>query len=58
MKECPGDRDPVGGATCVPYTRRSADGKVLRRDLAGFQDRKDDFGRAQCRQSADSRFDG
>jgi len=36
--------NPVGGATDVQYTRRSADGKVLRRVLTGIRDREVDFG--------------
>ncbi|HQX49524.1 MAG TPA: hypothetical protein PLY87_22185 [Planctomycetaceae bacterium] len=39
----PGE-NPVGGATGVQYTRRSADGKVQRRELASIQDQEVDFG--------------
>jgi len=36
--------NPVGGATGVQYTRRSADGKAQRRELASIRDREVDFG--------------
>ncbi|HQX52995.1 MAG TPA: hypothetical protein PLR25_23950, partial [Planctomycetaceae bacterium] len=39
----------VGGATGVQYTRRSADGKVQRRELASIRDREVDFGQVPRR---------
>jgi len=35
---------PVGGATGVQYTRRSADGKAQRRERASIWDREVDLG--------------
>ena len=42
------DKNPVGGATGVQYTRRSADGKILHRELTGIRDREVNFGLFLC----------
>jgi|GEM_PF-3184283 len=41
--------NPVGGATGVQCTRRSADGKVQRRELASIRDREFDLGQVLTR---------